>query len=312
MNDHTNTGPDQETKEAWRRFRKGLAGYLAAMTEDDHLLIEMPSTDDDSGLTTPYAQFAVTEGDEIRAELAGNGVLLQWHRLDRTSERRLARAGWEVPDELDGPNLHRVAAKSDSRRLALLVSRALEKQYAVPHPTLMSVQGWGPNAEHLGDIGLPVDPACLEGEAARAAEELIEVPPPGFATPRDQLVAAVALGLEAMFEESIEQDADGDFPLPGQPSPIYVRIHPELPIVEAFGAVVTGVRSRRQAAVEASLLNRDLPLVKFAVLERSVLAALQVPAHRLEADAFLEALPMFLTTVNAVRADLSLRTGARS
>ncbi|KRF17023.1 hypothetical protein ASG90_06720 [Nocardioides sp. Soil797] len=312
MNHDIDPGPDQETEQAWRAFRKGLADYLAAMTDHDHLLVEMPETDDDSDLTTPYAQFAVTEDDQIRAELAGNSVLLESFRLDAPSQRRLVRAGWQLPDESDGPNLNRVEAKRDAHRLALLVSRALEKQYAVPHPTLMWVQGWGPNAEHLPDIGLPVEPACLEGVAAREAAELIEISPPDFATPRDQLLAAVMLGLENVFEQPIETDSDGDLVLPGQPGPVWVRVHQQMPVVEAFAVVVSGVRSRRQAAVEASLLNRDHPLIKFSVLERSVFAALQVPAHTLEADAFIETLPMFLTTVNAVRADLSLRTGARS
>lgn len=312
MNEDKTSGPDHEVEEAWRTFRKGLARYLSAMTGDDHLVIEMPSSGDEDGMVTPYAQFAVTQNDEVRAELSGNSVLACWYRLAAPQLARLARSGWQMPDEDDGPNLHRYATKDEVRRLALSVSRALQKQYGVPHPTLMSVRGWGPNADHLTDIGLPVDPDCLTGAAQVEARMLTEIEAPGFETPRDELLAATSAALDSLFERVVEKDGDGDFVIPDQPRPVYVRVHQDLPLIEAYSVLAIGVRSRRQAAVETALLNRDHMLIKFVLHERNVIATMNLPAHELNAGSLLETLPMFLNTVNAVRGDVTLRTGARS
>lgn len=312
-----------DEKNAWAGFRKELAAYLKKMTDDDHLIVAMPEIDDESGLATPYAQFAVAsmgdgETDDevvIRAEISGNDVLIPSFRQEQPALRALARSGWTLPDpEDESPNLHRYAAAGDAGRLALAVSRALQNRYSVPHPTLLSANGWGPSAENIANLGLApsvFDPQAAElAASAREARELLGVSDEDW-TPRHQLVAAVREILIDLYDE-FETDEDGDFMLTRFGPPVWVRVLSGLPVIEAFTPVVANVRNRRQAAVEVSLLNRDMPLVKFCMVDRTVMASLQMPAFTLDAKELSAALPHFTEAVASVRSDLAFRTGARS
>src|SRR3546814_7136255 len=59
---------------------------------------------------------------------------------------------------------------------------------------------------------------------------------------------------------------------------IYVRVSPGMPMVEILTRLAHDVRSRRQAALEVSVLNRTHPMVKFLLHDRSVLLVLSIPA----------------------------------
>jgi hypothetical protein len=71
------------------------------------------------------------------------------------------------------------------------------------------------------------------------------------------------------------------------------------------------VRSRRQAAVETNLLNRDQPMAKFTVIERSIFMVMSVPAAPLAPLQLTHLLPFFTYVHDAVIDDLAVRTGGR-
>lgn len=113
------------------------------------------------------------------------------------------------------------------------------------------------------------------------------------------------------FDPPVAQDGDGDFVINTVFRPIYVRVRTDQPVVEFFTCVVSEVQSRRQAAVEISVLNQQHLFAKFVLIGRTVwmhqyiAAAPFVPAH------LSGMFPLFEATLDEARDDLASRTSGR-
>jgi hypothetical protein len=296
--------PDVEV--AWELFEEGLATYLACMRhQGDHLIVEAPDGGEEEG-TAPYAQFAVFGPDAIRAELSGNTVLREEHRLpDDVAESLVEHGGWEAPRVDQGFTNYAVECDLDSvGAVAAMVRFALADVFAIPDPGLLSYRAWGPASEHAELLGL----LSSEEIAVEAGGASLAVMP----RDHDHLVELVEGVLAEVFDEPVEQDDDEDFVIEAGRSRAYVRVRRDQPTIEVFALVVCEVRNQRQAAVEVGLLNRDTVWTKYVLRGRAVLQTVCVPAAPFVAEHLASVVPMFLGELESVRDDLALRTGGRA
>jgi hypothetical protein len=291
----------------WGAFEEGLAGYLRCMAhQDDHLVVEAPDAGGAGG-TAPYAQFCVSSPGVIRAELSGNGVLLPEHQLsDDLAEGLVEDEGWHAASPEEGfPNFSAEIDVDSVPVLAAMVRSGLEEAFAVPDPGLLSYRAWGPASEHVDLLGL-VSSEDITDDVVNGTT-LAVVP-----RDRDHLVALVDAFLAESFDEPVEQDDDGDFVIPTGRFPAYLRVRQDQPALDLFAVVVHGVRSRRQAAIELAVLNRDTFGTKYVLRDRAVCQTVYLPASPFVAEHLAAVLPMFVAELDSVRDDLALRTGGSS
>lgn len=301
---------DHDTDSAWEAFARGLVTYLQMMAEadddQDHLIVALLSGGAEEA--TPYAQFCVQSPGVIRAEVPGNSVLAPAYRLaDSQISRLMAEGGWDPPTD-DGPcpNFSTSAPVDELESLAARVRVALEQFYGVPHPSLLCADAWGPVAIAVDVLGIPTVgglPADVVDEASRPVEYVV------MPTDREELVEAVRECLRHHLKFEPQQNADEDFVIPNDYGSIWVRVRQDHPFVMLVGRVVHQVRSRSQAAIEANLLNRDVPLMTYVAVERDILQVLQIPAAPFSPAQLTAMIPLFKAALAEVRGDLSLRTG---
>lgn len=300
--DHSN---DLVASTGWDDFEGRLATYLATMVDnDDHLIIEVPDDDGEDG-TAPYAQFCVAGEGAWRGEVSGNRVLAPRHRLSADQLAELAAEGiWAMPEAEDGcPNFAVEVGEEGLQDLAYLVCELLRDRFGIPHPTLMTAHGWGPAADDLDALGL-----TLRDELPASPAVGVVVRPGGV----DDLREPVRQVLADFLGEDPEVDDDGDFLVSHDGVNACVVIRGDAPCVEVFRPVVRDVRSRRQAAVEANLLNRDQLWTRYVVIDRSVFQFMRVPAMPFLPEQLRVLLPEFFLAYDAVRSDLETRTGGRA
>jgi hypothetical protein len=306
----SNGGLDQRAAAAWQEFGDALAGYLATMTdEEDHLLVETPEGDGESG-ATPYAQFCVAGDGRIRAEVPGNGVLAAPFRLtDDLVEVLVDDLGWTPPEDDGCPNFAMTAGRDETGGLALRVREVLEDFFGVPHPSLLSAHAWGPASDGVAALGIPTS-----DDVATDIVDTDEVPSvepsdePGVTMPRDQehLIGLVRRFLTGFLGHEPIQDDDEDFVIPHDGVPVYVKVRAEEPVIDVFTRLVHDVRPR-QAAVEVALLNRDRRMVKFLLHDREVYQLVSLPAMPFVPAHLRYVLPGFLAMIDDVRVDLAVR-----
>lgn len=122
------------------------------------------------------------------------------------------------------------------------------------------------------------------------------------------MIGLVGQVLREKFGEVMVDD-DEDFVLRHLDQPVFVRVLPDQPAVQIFTRLVHGVRSRRGAAVEIGLLNRDDVWMKWILRDHSVWQSAMVPAMPF-AETHLEVmLDLFWHSMERTRDDLALRTG---
>ncbi|HEY9566347.1 MAG TPA: hypothetical protein VIR30_21500 [Nocardioides sp.] len=308
MNDINRDLP--EVTLGWVTLGQQLAGYIATMSGDeDHLIIETPAI---PGEVTPYVQFCCIGDDGWRVEVSGNRVLAEQFQLSAAELEALMLLGWNLPEDDDKcPNLW--VHGDDPATLARMACAALSGQFQVPFPEFLTVNGWGPAAQDIAAIGL-----IASREVPTDVVDLDDGPPIGPPTEwaqrsesREELIELVRESLGHLFEEVPPQDDDEDFVITHDGTPIYVRVSPGMPMVEILTRLAHDVRSRRQAALEVSVLNRTHPMVKFLLHDRSVLLVLSIPAMPFAHHHLAALLPDFISTRDEVIDDLVLRTQGR-
>ncbi|GGD28531.1 T3SS (YopN, CesT) and YbjN peptide-binding chaperone 1 [Nocardioides daphniae] len=302
-----------EVEALWAGFERALSEQLARMVDPDEadlLILEVPGFDDDVPGTAPYVQFAVGDaGEALHTEVSGNAYLERPFMLDDASCARMRAAGWSGADA-DEKNWFRDDPVPQAAAVSRSVVEALRAQFGVAHPELLTYRAWGPAAESAARLGLcastsvPIDTVDQRGASAEAFPDAAVHEPES----RDDLLALVGAVLRHKFE-TVTIDDDGDFVVVHLGQPVFVSALADQPAVQIFTRVVHGVRSRRGAAVEIGLLNRDHPWVKWSLRDRSVWQSVMVPAMPF-ADFHLELmLDIFWAAMSETRDDLALRTG---
>lgn len=295
----------------WWQLEVGLTAYLSRMTdldEHDHLLLELSVGDSEEGCA-PYAQFAAFgDGTMLRAEISGNAYLAPQHHLGDRGCQALAEAGWRGNDDQE-KNWFSMLPVESADEIAAEVVWALREHFAISHPQLLTYQAWGPAAAHVAVLGLgatddvPVD----DPQPPITAGPMQAVRPDD----RDELTALVRAVLRTKYDAEPHVDDDGDFVVPHLGQPVFVRARADQPAVEIIARVAHGVHSRRAAAVEIGLLNRDNAWARWALHDRHVFMHLLIPAMPFVPQHLDDLLGLFLEAMSETRDDLALRLRAK-
>lgn len=269
---------DRTVKRAWAVFQTRLADHVAAMADDDVVLVELGGADPTEG-AAPYVQLEAAGGDLVRCEVSSNAHLDPLFALDARAERVLVELGWSTPtygvdDEPDSgsSNFHLDLERSYADRLAAMTVRAFRDVWSVAHPAFLVADALGDTPPDL-DVGRSPD---------------AEPPPlPEVAHPqgRDELQRVVDETLAVVFGHPPQKDTDGDIPVRSGSALVFVRVRPDAPVVEVFAPLVRDITGRTRAAEVVADLNRESTLIKFVLLDDAVLAVISllatpfVPAH---------------------------------
>ena len=298
---------DRSLARAWSRFQVRLADHLAAMEDDDLLLVEVESTleEDDAG-AAPYVQFCAWGEEMLRAEVSSNHYLAPEHRLETVGEEALGRVGFEAPtyapsEEPDSgsANFHVDVRRNEADRLAVMAVRALRDVFGVAHPAFLSADSLAEDDETGPDLGVRTPQSVAE----QPEDELIAVYPQG----RDELQSLVDDVLTPLLGHVPEKDDDGDIPIVNGTSLIFVRVVPDAPIVELFSCLVSGVDDRDRAAFEVAVLNRDQRFLKFVLAGDSIIASIHLPAWPFAPEHLRSMLTIMSATVDRLDDDLAVR-----
>ncbi|GED96025.1 T3SS (YopN, CesT) and YbjN peptide-binding chaperone 1 [Gordonia crocea] len=127
----------------------------------------------------------------------------------------------------------------------------------------------------------------------------------------DDLIRLVGEALREKFDELPPLDEDRDYVLHHLGQQVWVHVDAEFPAITILARVAHGVYSRRSTEVELGILNRQHPLTRWvlgdrSIWQRSTLIALPfAPAH------LILLLDQFFDTMSSTRDDLAYRTGAK-
>src|SRR4051812_4330023 len=214
---------DSSTAGAWRRFQARLAHHLAAMEDDDLLLIEVEVAKEDEAGAAPYVQFCGWGAGHLRCEVASNNYLAPAHRLAAEAEEDLVALGFETPtwsseDDADsGPANYWIDVETDEAdRVAVMVVRALRDVYGAAHPAFLT--------------GHPFDDAGSHAAPGAVPEVTAAYPLDG----PDHLRRLVDDALTPFFGHEPVHDDDGDIPMDCGPVMTYVRVLDDRPVVRIF------------------------------------------------------------------------------
>lgn len=306
------------TAQAWEDLARGLASAIDTLTapdQSDHLSIELPETDESAA--TPYAQFCgFREGDDgdgirmIRAEISGNPFLVPAFQLGPEGCAYLADHGWSGNQDVADENERNWFAEVPIGRgseVAEQVVTVMRDHFGVAHPQLLVFRSWGPAAEvhdHRAMLGLTraEDVPSDEPQPAPGADVMFPQSP-------DELRELARDILGDRFGD-IDTDDDGDLLLWHMGQRVCIYVASEMPDLVISARVAHGVHSRRAAAVELSILNRDQLWTKWFLRDRDVWQTSALHAHPLVPNQLIEGVELFLGSMTATRDDLVLRTGA--
>lgn len=127
---------------------------------------------------------------------------------------------------------------------------------------------------------------------------------------RDELVKLVADQLRQKYEEEPDVDDDGDFVLHHMDQPVWGRVWDDQPVIEIFTRVAHDVYSRRAAAVELGLLNRDNLWSRWIMRDRTVWQSVRLPGKPFVPSHFDLMIDLFFAAMSETRDDLALRLRA--
>ena len=256
---------------AWPAFEKRLAETLAALEEDQYLVVSAKRG-------WAYVQFAAQGSYGLRAECVGNNYLDECHALRAGQMAQLRRIGWSAPtgtrEEIlatrrtDGsPNFFRDFDRpvpcADVARMAV---RALTEFFEILHP------------------------GNLEYKAFDKKERTILVPTLGLkreepeatpVKPREQTIEGLRkLVLEAIREGSgnaaLEFSESGDLPLRFGSAATFVRPLEDPPCVRMFSPMLEDVEEDDRLLDRLNELNAEMRLVRFLLTEGRVIVAMEM------------------------------------
>jgi len=280
---------DDAVQAAWGKFEAQVGRNLDQLG-DGTMIIEVEAGESQA---TPYVQFA---GDDhgVRGEVSSNRFLDEACRLDRVQKRALVALGWNRPDD-EHPNWWVDVSRNEMSLLTSMTVGALRTAIGVVHP------------EFLVWDGEPVEPGHEPG---------LEPGPPelGFPTSREELSALVDATVRHHLEltdDVKKDDDDGDIAINCGKVPLWIRVLPERATVRIFSHVVINVINTRQARIEADILNRHHPHLKFTVEEHRVVATVDLDGSPFVAQHLRDLMDLTVERLLELADDLALRTGGR-
>lgn len=314
-------GIDQ-VNELWDALATTLLGCLEGLAggeEGDHLRLELIGPESESAAPDyyPYVQFASTGvWGLLQAEIPGNVLVHPLYRLDRHQCAALRSTGWFGNDPHGEIDWIVEFVQDDFEEIAHQAVVILRDYFGVVHPHLLTFRGSGLGDDIDQRLGLcasakvPIDKPSLASFGTGGAGGTAETEARALVTSsHEELVVLVTEALAHIIDDEPEIDDEGDFLLHHMNQVVWVRVLEHQPGIQILARVVHDVRSRRGAAVELSILNRDTAWVTWSLHDRAIFQSILIPAIPF-VPAHLEGLlKVFLRTMAATRDDLAFRTG---
>ncbi len=276
------------------------------MEDDDLLLVEAESSVDENGEgCAPYVQCCAWGEDLVRCEVSSNEYLAAEHVLDQERTETLLGLGWSVPtyghgDEPDegSANFYIDLERNHADRLAVMTVRAFRDVFGVAHPAFLS-------ADNLGED------TASQARVVESPATTVESDEPLAITPtdREHLQSLVDDALTPVFGHVPEHDEDDDVPVVSGTALVWVRVLEGAPVVHLFAALVRDVVDLERAAFEVAVLNRDVRLIKFVLVEDTVMAHVYLPALPFAPLHLRAMLDLMAQTVDKLDDDLVARIG---
>lgn len=280
-------------KDHWTPFSKRLQFTLAAMTEDQFLVISLKETN-------RFVQFAAQGALGMRAEVSSNHFLSGREKLGEKQVRALVRMGWQKPtgtpeeatpekDPNGSSNFFLdVTNPVDFSAIATLAINTLSEVLGVAHEGFLQYEAFDYAGNQLALPELQIKRGLRDPKLklAELATQVLNV-----------LREATGL-LDLDFNEDGEVRLQADIL-----HPYAIRLVGRPPMVQFFTPVVDGGVGTGKKSLEAvNYLNANAGPVRYAVLEDSLVAVLEVPAWPLQSEHISNSLERFDVAVNAASA----------
>lgn len=316
---------EDQTTYGWPEFAIELIDALANMedAEDpdvagDHLLIELNAskTSERDGRGAPYVHFAATDDSAtLQAEISGNAHLTEGWQMTNDQLTFLRDLGWVGHDD-EAPNWFMEVPLGDHHHLVAMVVVILRDCFGISSPQLMTYRAFGPtldsgvtlSLEPTGNIPTEEDERlpALDAHIAECLSDGSSIP----VTDHDVLHLVVHRTLCAILGTDIVVDDDGDFEIPGMGQPTWVVVRKDRPTVQILTNLVLGIHSRRATAVEIGILNRDNPVLRWTLHDRTVVLSGSIHGEPFTPRHLDQLIGEFVGALGT-RHDLGLRTGGR-
>jgi hypothetical protein len=287
----------------WRPFANRLAAALAALEEDQNLVVAVTHRQ-------RFVQFAGSGASGLRAESVSNGYLAEADLLKCDQIAALTAAGWRSPthapdaskaekDRAGSPNFFAdFDAPVPLDEVADLAVRTLTQVFGVSHPDQLEYDAFDTKG---GQISFP-------GLCRRRTQR------PGSAAESD---SAFAPGLLAAMREitgfgDLEFDNDGDICLPRGSQVVFVRRLGATPFVRIWSPLVRGVDETTDLLGQLNALNASAGLVRFSIHDGVVFAEADVAAEPIVVKHVDLALRSFCGATDGVDAMLQREFGGRT
>jgi hypothetical protein len=249
---------DDAVDRAWREFRQRLADHVAAMGEDESIVVEVPQRHESGA--APYCQVAGGDG-MVRVEAVSNVYLAVGCELGEVQERALEGIGFQRPEAEDWSegetNFWADLEQREADRAAVMVVRALREVYGVLHPVYLEADGLEPEGA--------VRPLPPKPERAEADQDTVVRP-----TSVEEVRAVVDLAVAGTYDEAPAWDDDGDLPLPTEDQLVWVSVNKGAPRVLLSCLLVDDVADRQAALLEVNRLNRTEFGLTFSLTDRRI------------------------------------------
>ena len=250
---------DREVQRAWIAFRDQLADRIAAMSDDDLLVVESGFEDAD---LSPCAQF-LGWGGVVRCEVPSNPYLRKDRWLRDEDVAMLLDLGFHQPNPgpLGSPAYFVDLDSSRADQLATLAVSALRDVWDVPHPSFLTVTV---NAESVSEPA-PFDPEHLRTLIGRTL---------------------TTEGVDYVIDD------DGDFNVYFGKLVMFVVISEDSPEIEMWAMFQHNGHDPDRTAELVAELKRDWQVPLF-IMRKMIRAVAVMPAEPFESGHFVEELERF-------------------
>ncbi|WP_072688255.1 T3SS (YopN, CesT) and YbjN peptide-binding chaperone 1 [Rhodococcus marinonascens] len=300
---------DSSVNHDWAQFQRRLADYLAAMQDEDLLVLEsgFEELDESEGLS-PCVQFLVWDGDTVRCELPSNHRLHPARRLSDAEQTYLTELGWNRPtrgpdDKSDdgSPAFYIDKKLSWSDQLAAMTVAAFRDVWGVPHPSFLSTE------TSLTDPAVPFDPIAVRPPLVE------DVDPASAVLPRDveHLQELIMLSLVPLLGLLPERDPDGDVPIRMGNTILFVGPVADSFDVQLFAPLIYDISDRTRAAEVTGDLNRTWSRIKFILVDDRLSAFLEVPGNPFVPQHLTDTCNLFSEFLETVDDEFSKRFGGK-
>jgi hypothetical protein len=300
---------DVSVNRDWAEFQRRLADYLAAMHDEDLLVLEsgFEELDESRGLM-PCIQFVVWDGDTVRCEVPSNHYLHPDRMLSDAEQHYLTELGWNRPtrgpdDEADdgSPAFFVDKKQSWSDQLAAMTVAAFRDVWGVTHPAFLSTETSS------------TDPAAAFDPVAVRPPLVTQLDPAAAVVPRDaeHLHELITLSLVPMLGLLPERDPDGDVPIRVGNTILFIGPLADSVDVQLFAPLIHDISDRTRAAEVTADLNRTWSRIKFVLVDDRLSAFLEVSGNPFVPQHLTDSCKVFSDFLRTVDGDFAARFGGQ-